>query len=238
MPEPIMLTEYVDKDEAAKLEGEFILKYKNNGWDIINKNKAGALGGHNRNINYTKEDCFEIAKKYKKVSDCEKENFKACQILRKNGWIKDAFPQVFNKFKIVCFNSDGEFLKIYDSPTEASIEMKIRRSGISNCINNNAQYVGHYQFIRYINWVKMGSPLKINEINFKRPNSVKVIQLCISGELINEFDSIADATKFIGRNENDRWTLTKACQGKLKTAYGYKWMYKEDYEKYLAEINN
>lgn len=41
----IALTEYIDKEEASILEGEYLEKYKSNGWIILNKIKTGNLGG-------------------------------------------------------------------------------------------------------------------------------------------------------------------------------------------------
>lgn len=230
IPKPKKLTDYINKNDAIKLEENWLKKYKNEGWLIINKVKTGGLGGRNRHINYTKEDCFYIASKYNKVSDCAKENFKVCQILRKNGWIKEAFPQVFDKFKIVCFNLDGNFIKIFDTPTSASIELQIPISRISSCITNKSKYAHGYQFMKKTEWEKFGSKNKIGSVVLKRSNSVKIIQLSIDLKFINEFESIADAIKYLGKKENDRASITKACKGRLKTAYGYKWIYKTDYK--------
>lgn len=43
IPTPKQLTDYIDKDDAAILEGEYLEKYKNNGWKIINISKTGDL---------------------------------------------------------------------------------------------------------------------------------------------------------------------------------------------------
>lgn len=45
--EPIYLelTEYMPAEEAQKKEIEFVDKYKNNNWNMLNRNKAGVLGG-------------------------------------------------------------------------------------------------------------------------------------------------------------------------------------------------
>ncbi len=225
IPKIKKLTDYIKKEDASKLEGEILSKYEKKGWSILNRIKTGGLGG-NKGFLYTKEMCFEIAKQYSKVSDCEKENFKVCQILRKNNWIKEAFSHVFDKFKIVCFNSSGEFYKIYDNSTLAAIELKLNASVISKCTKGKTNYAGNYKFIKHGEWIKMGSPDKIAKINKRHINSVKVIQMSLNSEFLNEFESIADAVKFLDINENCRSSITKACRGRLKTAYGYKWKYK------------
>ena len=98
-------------------------------------------------------------------------------------------------------------------------------------MNNGSKYSHGYQFIKHYDWVKLGYPSKIGKINFDKTNYAKIIQLSCEGEFLNEFNTIADAVKFLGKKENCRSSITKSCKGRLKTAYGYKWMYKEDYDK-------
>lgn len=52
-----------------------------------------------------------------------------------------------------------------------------------------------------------------------------VVQLSLSGEFIREFNSIKDAYIFLGKRGN----ITSVCLGRRKQAFGYKWLYKEDY---------
>jgi len=56
------LTDYVDVEVAKILEGEYVEKYKNEGWCILNKAKAGAVGSNT--IKWTKEKCHEESLKY------------------------------------------------------------------------------------------------------------------------------------------------------------------------------
>jgi hypothetical protein len=55
----ILTTEPVHKDLAGKLEEDTIELYKNGGWSILNRAKAGALGGNQRKWTY--ESCKNIA---------------------------------------------------------------------------------------------------------------------------------------------------------------------------------
>lgn len=59
----------------------------------------------------------------------------------------------------------------------------------------------------------------------------KVVQLSISGDRIVIYESIAEAERNIGKGGSIRSCLRK----KAKTAYGYKWMYEEDYKKMFEE---
>ena len=61
-PKYYELTDYIHKFDAISKEGEFIEKYKNTGWIILNKKRSGDLGG--ANLIWTKEKCREEALKY------------------------------------------------------------------------------------------------------------------------------------------------------------------------------
>lgn len=54
-----------------------------------------------------------------------------------------------------------------------------------------------------------------------------VVQLTLNLEFINEFESIAKAKR---ETKVDHSSINMCCRGKRKTAGGFKWMYKEDYE--------
>lgn len=52
-----------------------------------------------------------------------------------------------------------------------------------------------------------------------------VIQLDLNGNYIKEFPSIIEAANELGA-ENKRVNIKRCCQGKRKTAYGFKWIFK------------
>ena len=61
-----------------------------------------------------------------------------------------------------------------------------------------------------------------------KPNlklSKKVLQFTLDGEFVKEWPSAAEC----GRNGFDRNVIRLCCQGKYKQAYGFKWMYADDY---------
>jgi predicted GIY-YIG superfamily endonuclease len=81
------LTEYIDKKEAQKLEKFYIEKYKNDGWIVLNKSKAGALGGSE--IKYTYEICKNEALRYNHRIDFKKYSKNIYQAAINNKWIDD-----------------------------------------------------------------------------------------------------------------------------------------------------
>ena len=102
IPNPKQLTEYINKDDAAILEGEYLNKYKDNGWKIINVAKTGGLGGNKHkydNVEITEEFCKSVAKNYNSPTEFSKNNQTLYSIMNKNGWKKNVY-EVFDLEKI------------------------------------------------------------------------------------------------------------------------------------------
>lgn len=89
------LTKYLDRDIAAKKEGEFLENYKLNGWNVLNKAKTGALGGSI--IKWTKDNCLAEAKKYKTKTEWRKFSESSYVTACKNKWIKFITQKLFKK---------------------------------------------------------------------------------------------------------------------------------------------
>lgn len=66
-----------------------------------------------------------------------------------------------------------------------------------------------------------------------KDNKRSVVCLTKRGEYVNEFPSILEAATCMG-NKNNAGAINKTVHGKNKSAFGYKWMYKEDYERSIA----
>lgn len=70
----------------------------------------------------------------KKISDCQKERLKAEDFVEELAKI--------NRKKIVQYDKDGNFLKIWDSITQAQKELKITH--ISECCSNKRKFAGGF----------------------------------------------------------------------------------------------
>lgn len=68
----IMFNEYFDMETASKKEAEKIAEYESKGWEILNKAKAGALGGNIRK--WTKKAVLEEALKYNSIAEFNSAN--------------------------------------------------------------------------------------------------------------------------------------------------------------------
>jgi len=96
IPKLIQITEYIPVDLAVKLEFDYINKYNNDGWKILNKVKAGSIGSVKK---WTKEKCENIALEYKNRSDFRKFANGAYQCAFVNNWLNDICLHMVNKIK-------------------------------------------------------------------------------------------------------------------------------------------
>jgi hypothetical protein len=96
----------------------------------------------------------------------------------------------------------------------------------------NRTYLGRTTIHRYL---KKGLELGLcdHEDTRKRlSNGVEIVQLDLFGNLISAYESIAEAGE---KNNINYKNIHGVCRGKGKTAGGYKWMYKEDYDQYIKQ---
>lgn len=153
IPFPKQLTNYVDKNEASKLEGEYEKLYAEKGFIMLNKRPTGILGGNPNGIVYTKEYCISIAKKYKTITSFAKDNSRAYQLIRLNNWGEEVFSHMENfdfslnspvKKPVEQYNKNGEKVNEYCSIQEASDKTNVRREYISKCCNGHANTAGGF----------------------------------------------------------------------------------------------
>lgn len=90
--------------------------------------------------------------------------------------------------------------------------------------------------ITIVSYLKKGAKAGRCSYDYKPTVIRKVIQLDSNMNYIKEWNSISAVQK--GLNLTHRKTVIRACQSKRNDAYGYKWMYKEDYEKYIEECKS
>lgn len=83
---------------------------------------------------------------------------------------------------------------------------------------------------------KMSDNRKGKMIGKDNPRARPIVQLTKDGELIRVWDYVTEAANFIGVKP---WNIITCCTHpeKLKSAYGFKWMYLKDYEQ-LTQQND
>ena len=74
--------------EGVEKEGYYVEKYKQEGWNILNKAKTGSIGLIAKN-KWTKKTCYEEARKYKTKMEFYKGSGGCYDAARRSGWLKD-----------------------------------------------------------------------------------------------------------------------------------------------------
>jgi len=136
----------------------------------------------------------------------------------KNG-SKKYIPKTRNgceKVIIQC-DIDGNFIKKYESVTQASKETGIRRSTISGNITGTYKTAGGYIFVYENNY-----PIKNIEKYIHKKKGRKILQVDQNtNEILDSFDRVADAGRKLGVNYK---SIHKVLDQANKTAFGYKWI--------------
>jgi predicted GIY-YIG superfamily endonuclease len=109
----------IPNEDAQILEHETIQKYKENGWNILNKSKTGkgssSLGGNIKK--WTKEECLKEALLYQSRKTFDRANTSAYQAVLKNNWSDEAFvhmpegikPKRYWYDKDICFEEASKY---------------------------------------------------------------------------------------------------------------------------------
>jgi len=113
----ILSNGYVDVELAKQQEEYWVNFYKNNNWNILNKNKTGALG--NNILIWTKEKCANIALKCDSRKEFSIKYSSAYISARKNKWLNDICSHMKEKRKPIGYWT-------YDTCKDAASQCKSR----------------------------------------------------------------------------------------------------------------
>lgn len=155
----VQLTDYIDKDEAAAQEGLLVEKFRQKGYQLLNSQKTGSLGGNI--VKWTKEAIFEDAQRYKRVIDWINAPGSAYPAASAMGIIGECTahmqrlikaPGSYTKQDIINaaaqFNQISEWVKQDQRTYQAAQRMKLL---------NDPDVVGHFVKNRVVNkkWLKV-----------------------------------------------------------------------------------
>jgi hypothetical protein len=88
VPEMKILEQDLTLNEGVEKEAFYIERYKNDGWNVLNKAKAGAIGTINLG-KYTRQKCYDEAAKYEYYLDFMKNAMQHYRVAYREGWIDD-----------------------------------------------------------------------------------------------------------------------------------------------------
>jgi hypothetical protein len=141
----IISDDYIDAEDAINLEGCTISQYKLDGWNILNKAKAGGLGGCSKV--WKKEDVAKLALQYTNPTKFKSKHSSAFKAAENNGWLPEITQHMTKKIKwtenlllsyMSKYNSQTDFRK-YDYDAWAAAYRILGNERIKNYYLNKGK---------------------------------------------------------------------------------------------------
>lgn len=152
------------------------------------------------------------------------------QAIKKNGlakgyqWRREYIEKIpkytkkKNTLKVLQYDKEGNFIKIHNSIEEASRSVNCNRSLIEQCCEGHCK-TGKGFIWRYYK-SKFSKKIKTNK--YKSLTSNPIEQYTLDGELVNRFESSADAERKTGFSQS---AIAECARGINKTSFGYVWKF-------------
>lgn len=168
-----------------------------------------------------KDKLLENEKKWINYFNCYKNGYN-----ENNGGDNSHFAIAKTKKKIFCYDLNGNFLKEYDSLSDAERDTKISNSNISRAAKTEGRtknFLWSYQrFEKLKPYKRKTASIKNNE-----KLSKKVKQFDKKMNYLQTFPSIREAYRQTGVKVS---SISAVCQKQRKTAGGFIWEYDENFE--------
>ena len=126
--------------------------------------------------------------------------------------------QASRKICIDCYNLKGEFLFTYESSRAAARALNITESMVRTARSTGGRA------LKYL-FVKHGEPAPKP---YQRVGAIGVNQYDLEGNFIATYESYQEAALTLGKPRTASSSISAVCNGKRKTAYGYKWKRRND----------
>lgn len=223
----IIMADNLTQVESSQIERDLIASYDStnpeNGYNVSIGGESGHVGVK---MSDESREKMSKARKGKRFSQDHKNKISAALKGRK---ISD---EAINKARItrsepfVQLDLDGNLIQEYLTTWEAKQTTGISQDAISSVLNKNDEQKTAGGFIwmhsfEYYNLVE-------KDVKYINLHLSPVIQLSKNGEYISEFKSCAEAQRAIGRPGGK--TINACCRGDAKSAYGFIWVYKNEYD--------
>lgn len=181
-------------------------------------------GSHGKLSEETRKKLSEINKGKTASEETRKKMSKSRRGIILSDKARKALEKSHEGQKIVQYSSQGEFLRIWDSISEAGRELSIDISGIAKCCKGDRSKVGGFI------WKFFGDELTKEEIILRNKSKKEksVAQYSLSGELVCIFNSVKEAAEKTNVCYNN---ILRCCREERKSAGGFIWKYYENNEK-------
>ena len=148
-----------------------------------------------------------------------------CNIHLQNAYNK--YGLKFFRFMILeeCEPIQDTLLFIEQKYLDTSPDYNI--SKISKCVSSDIIAKTNANRIWKESSLKLKSDFMKYKSDWNKKQRKKVLKFNLDNELLEEYDSIADAGESVG-GKNRRINIKRCCHGLSKSAYNYKWQFKND----------
>ncbi len=192
----------LDRKDWKPLESYWIEQFRHWGFDVMNVRKIGGSGP---------EFQTEEAKMKMRKPKTNKENFsypKTKAFLKSVTGKPKHYPKSRNQ-------NISKSLLGYKQTEEHVRKRSAHLKGKSNIKNQKPKPEGFGKIIS-------------EKLKGKKHNSTSkpILQYNLNGNFIKEFPSITNACEVVFNDRSKNPNITKCCQRKIKTAYGFIWKYK------------
>lgn len=119
------------------------------------------------------------------------------------------------------YDIKGNFIKEWDIRNDVQKVFGIKTARISEACKRNSHFFGEYF------WFDTYQGDKINSAQPHKRAKRKILKLDrYTDAILEEFDSLTLAAISIKNNKEDKSRISDCCNGRRKTAYDFKWSYK------------
>jgi hypothetical protein len=196
----------LNKKDWKPLECYWIEQFRQWGFDILNKNKGGS------GLSFLTEEQrinLRVPKKYKQNFSYPKSEEQK-QKISKSKTGHACYESIERNKKI------SQSLKGYKQTQDHIEKRSAHLKGKSNLKNKKPKPEGFGNIIS-------------NKLKGRQHVSIQkqVLQYDLEANFIREWPSITEACKILFNDVSKNPNITKCCQNKIKSAYGFIWKYKE-----------
>lgn len=205
---------------------ELLEEYPNEGFILFSMEHywATILNVHDRNFGYNIEPTNPYGKSIKRAKESVNKGSQANTGKKRTKEHKAYLSQIRFKRKVIQYSKKGEFIKIWDSATDAEKTISITKGGVNQAIRDDGLAKGFAW--RY--WEK-DYKLKINPpINRKleslaeqvKKRQIPINQLDMNGNFIKQWESLNKAARALNIFQS---SISNCLNGKTKFFKGFKW---------------
>lgn len=131
----------------------------------------------------------------------------------------------YNNVPVVQLTLNGDFIKEWNSITDASLNLNIKN--ISNCCNKRDCYqAGGFMWMYKKDYDNNKNNIKSYKDYDKKYNTKKIIQLNIDGVFIREWNSAHEVQRELNISQSN---ISACCLNKRKFTGGFRWIFKSDW---------